>query len=276
MTPDQAASWLFVPGSRPERFDTAATSGAHEIIIDLEDAVAPGQKRFARDDVAHWLTSRGSAWVRVNAAGTPWHDDDLATLAACPELRGVVVPKAVGPIALARIAERLPAETPVIALVETALGIHNVAAVAACPAVSRLAFGSVDFALDIDSDESDEALLLARSAQVIASRVALLPPPIDGVCVETRDTTIIARAAVRARSLGFGGKLCIHPAQVGPVNAAFAPDRADLDWAHRVLSTAAGHGDGPISEGVFRMDDQMIDKPLLDKARRIIARGVRG
>jgi citrate lyase subunit beta/citryl-CoA lyase len=263
-----SASWLFVPGSRPERFDKAASAGSHEVIIDLEDAVAPAQKEKARTDAAGWLTSDGNAWVRVNAVGTPWHEDDLTVLAACPGLRGLMVPKAERPAELSRIASRLPTGTGVIALVETALGIRDAAAIAATPAVTGLAFGSIDFALDIDAEETDEALLFARCALVIAARAAFLPAPIDGVTVETRDTAVISRHAARARSLGFGGKLCIHPAQVPAVNAAFVPDRTDLDWAHRVLAGAPQGAE----TGAFSVDGQMVDRPVLDRARRIVAR----
>jgi citrate lyase subunit beta/citryl-CoA lyase len=162
-----------------------------------------------------------------------------------------------------------------IALVETAVGTRDAAFVAACPGVSGLAFGSIDFALDIDATEEDDVLLFARSSLVVAARAASLPAPIDGVTVETRDTAVIRQAAVRSRSLGFGGKLCIHPAQVATVNTAFAPTAADLDWARRVLAEADRRQDA--GAGSFSLDGHMVDKPILDRARRIVTRagGVR-
>jgi citrate lyase subunit beta / citryl-CoA lyase len=186
-----------------------------------------------------------------------------------------MVPKAEDPAALGRIAGELPPGTPIIALVETAVGVRDAAAVAACPAVSGLAFGSIDLALDLDASETDEALLFARSALVIASRAASLPAPIDGVSVETRDTAVIRRDAARARSLGFGGKLCIHPAQVEPVNTAFGPDPGDVEWARRVLAAASQHGDAERAEAAFELDGQMVDTPALERARRIVARSGR-
>jgi citrate lyase subunit beta/citryl-CoA lyase len=267
VTTHGAASWLFVPGSRPDRLAKAAGAGAHEVIIDLEDAVAPAAKESASEQAARWLTAGGTAWVRIHAVGTRSHDDDLAVLARCPGLRGVVVPKAEAPAALSRIAQRLPDGTGIVALVETAVGVRDAAAIAACPGVSRLAFGSIDFALDIDAEETDEALLFARSALVVAARTANLPAPIDGVTVETTDAAVVRRDAARARSLGFGGKLCIHPAQVAPVNAAFAPDPAAFDWARTVLASSPQD-----AQSVFTVDGQMIDKPLLERARRIVAR----
>ena len=268
----RSASWLFVPGSRADRFDKAARAGADQVIVDLEDAVAPARKASARDDVARWLGGPGDAWVRVNAPGTQWHEHDLRALAGCAGLRGVMVPKAEDPAALERIAGELRPGTPIVALVETAAGVRDAAAVAACPAVGGLAFGSIDFALDIDAAETDEALLFARSALVIAARAASLPAPIDGVTVETTDTAVIRRDAARARSLGFGGKLCIHPAQVEPVNSAFSPDPAEVEWARRVLAAAAQHAGGAHAEGAFDLDGEMIDTPVLERARRLIAR----
>jgi citrate lyase subunit beta/citryl-CoA lyase len=201
--------------------------------------------------------------VRVNAAGTPWHPDDLGGLRDCHGLRGIVLPKTQGPATVRRVQRALP-RTRILALIETAVGLQDALSVAACAAVSGLAFGSIDFALDIEADESDEALLFARSALVVASRAAGLPPPIDGVTVETRDIEVVRAAAVRARRLGFGGKLCIHPAQVDPVNHAFGPDPAEIDWAQSVLAAATAQS------GPFTVDGRMVDEPVLAKARRIL------
>src|SRR5919199_3640038 len=96
----RSASWLFVPGSRPERFDKAVRAGADQVVVDLEDAVTPARKESARDEVARWLGGAGEAWVRVNARGTQWHEHDLGALARRPGLRGVMVPKAEDPAAL--------------------------------------------------------------------------------------------------------------------------------------------------------------------------------
>src|SRR5690349_24977944 len=120
-----SASWLFVPASRPERFDKAARARADEVIVDLEDAVSATQKESARDEAARWMDRGGSAWVRVNAPGTPWHEDDLTAVAGCAGLRGVLVPKAEKPSALSAIGRELPAAAAIIALVETAVGVRD-------------------------------------------------------------------------------------------------------------------------------------------------------
>lgn len=267
MSRASAASWLFVPGSRPDRFDKAGRVGAGAVIVDLEDAVSPAEKPAARAEVASWLHAGATAWVRVNAVDTPWHEEDVAVLAACPGLRGLVVPKAEAANELRRIGERLPSGADLVALVETAVGVRDATAVALCPGVRRLAFGSIDFALDIDAEETDEALLFARSTLVLASRAAGLSPPLDGVTVETNDHAVVLRAAGRARALGFGGKLCIHPAQVDAVNSAFAPAPAEVHWARTVLTSVAG-----AEMAVASIDGKMIDRPVLARARRIMSR----
>lgn len=266
MNETTSSTWLFVPGDRPERFVKAAESGADEIVIDLEDAVTDDGKPAARDAAADWLSNSGRAWVRINGWNTPWAEADLAALAPSPGLRGILVPKAETATHLAMIAERIGSERGVIALIETALGVHNAYEIAACPAVRRLAFGSIDFAHDIDAAEDSRSLLLARSTLVLASRVAGLPAPIDGVSVRIQDSESVAEAAGQARALGFGGKLCIHPAQVSVAAAAFLPSDGEVEWARRTVAAFTGQG------GAVRVEGAMVDKPVFERAQRILAR----
>jgi citrate lyase subunit beta/citryl-CoA lyase len=228
-------TWLFVPGNRPDRFDMAVASGADNVILDLEDAVAADAKSAAREHVQQWLNDGGRGWVRINATGTRWHDDDLTTLRSCRGLAGVVMPKAEDPELLNDLCAQLPQEMPVVALVETARGILSASALAECPVVARLAFGSVDYLLDIDAEHSDSALLLARSSLVLASRAAGKAAPLDGVTTALAEPSRTATDAAQARSLGFGGKLCIHPSQVEIVAAAFRPTEQLVRWASEVV-----------------------------------------
>nr|WP_218851856.1 CoA ester lyase [Nocardioides panaciterrulae] len=267
---------MFVPGSRPDRFARAAGSGADEVIVDLEDAVAAEAKSAARDRVASWLGGPGSGWVRINGAGTPWHESDLAAIGGRDGLRGVVVPKAEDPVSLRAVREALPEGVPVLALVETALGIHLATELACSGAVDRLAFGAIDFALDIGAEESDEALLFARSALVVASRVGSLPPPVDGVTVSTTVDSESHRAAARAQGLGFGGKLCIHPRQVRPVAEGFQPTPAQIAWATRVLQATSGDAAGATGQGAVSVDGHMVDRPVILRAQSIVARARSG
>lgn len=260
-------SYLFVPADRPDRIAKAQASGADAVIVDLEDAVAPHAKDAARRALAEWLASpaaraRAPVVVRVNAAGTRELDDDIAACRA-DGVGAVMVPKAERAEDLARIAAA--AGKPLIALVETALGVDNVRAVAQASAVARLAFGSIDFQLDLGIAGDGEELLAYRCALVLASRVGGLPPPIDGVCTAIADGTAVQADAQRARRLGFGAKLCIHPSQVAFVNLAFTPGEQELAWARRVVDAIHGSGGAAVA-----VDGKMVDKPVLLRAQALL------
>lgn len=251
---------LFVPANRPERFAKAAASGADAVIVDLEDAVAPEAKDAARGNlVGGWPGC--AVIVRINAAQTPWHDADLRALRG-RGFAALMLPKAQGPDDLAQIAQILGPGQPVIALIETAAGLAAARALARHPMVRQLAFGSVDYCADLGCAHSREALLAARSELVLASRLAGLVPPLDGVTTDLSDPALAGADAHHARALGMGGKMCIHPAQIAPVRAAFVPSEAEVDWARRVL--AAG-------EGAVAVDGEMVDAPVRRRAEAILA-----
>lgn len=261
---DAVALPLFVPADRPDRFGKAFSAGADAAILDLEDAVAPDRKIAARHALVGAAAAIGAAacpvLVRVNAADTPWHADDLAAAAALP-LVGIVLPKAESAATVADAARR--AGCAVLALVESARGIAAAREVAR--AAGRLAFGSIDFAADLGCAETREALLAFRSELVLASRLAERPAPIDGVTAAFRDPAPIEHDARYASALGFGGKLLIHPAQIGPARAGFEPAPAEVAWAQRVL---AGGRDGR----AVAVDGAMVDAPVRMRAEQILRR----
>ncbi|TLH50089.1 CoA ester lyase [Mycolicibacterium aubagnense] len=262
--PDLAAarSLLFVPGDRPERFTKAAGCGADQIILDLEDAVAPALKALARRHVRDWLAGGGAGIVRVNGFDTRWCTDDLAMVAeyGCP----VMLPKAD-----AETLRSLALDVPVIALIETARGVLGAAGVCRVPGVVRVAFGSIDLSAEIGTPPDDYvALNTARSALVLASAAAGLPAPIDGVTVDVRDTAAVRKDAVAAARLGFGGKLCVHPNQVSVVNEGFSPSDAQVAHARAVVAAAGAGGAG-------LLDGKMVDRPVLEHARRLLSRAER-
>jgi len=258
-------SYLFVPGNRPKRFDKAYGAGAHAVIVDLEDAVGPADKATAREAVRAWLSAAKPVWLRINGPESTWFSSDLAmvTLAG---VKGVVLPKAEDPAVIAEIRRRLGAGAHIIPLIESALGLWRAEAIACAKGVERLAFGSFDFQLDTGIAGDREELLFARSQLVIVSRVTGRLAPVDGVTVALDDEAVLREDVERARRLGFGGKLCIHPKQVAAVNAGFRASDSDLIWARRVLEAAdAG------AHNAVRLDGKLIDRPIIDRARAILA-----
>lgn len=272
----RATTFLFVPATRPERIAKALASGAGAVVVDLEDAVAPGEKAAARTALLAAVKAlepaqRARLLVRTNAAGTPWHSDDVAAVAACVAqgLAGAMLAKAESAAVLAAVARALGPQGLLVPLVESNAGLDALDALAQAPQVVRLAFGHLDFQVDLGLEcAADEAELLpVRLALVRASRRAGLAAPVDGVTTATDGLARLAEDTARSRRMGFGGKLCIHPAQVAPVQAAFAPDPAALAWARRVLDEAPAHGGA-----VFRLDGRMVDAPVLALAARLLAR----
>lgn len=267
-----ARSFLFVPADRPERYAKALASGADAVIIDLEDAIAPADKLAARQALARSVPSLSAAerarlLVRINAVASEWHGDDLVALQNLGPI-ALMVSKAEEAANLAEIAAAMGPACALLPLIESVAGLDAIDALAACPQVLRLVFGHLDFQADAGlacgADESE--LVPVRLAIVLAARRAGLAAPVDGVSPGTRDTAQLGLDAARSRRGGFGGKLCIHPAQVAVVNAAFTPSAEELDWARRVQAafTAAGGG-------VFSLDGRMVDAPVLRLAQRTLA-----
>lgn len=257
-----ARTILFVPGNRPDRFDKAVASGAHQIAIDLEDAVSLDDKESAREATAAWLANGYPAAVRINAADTEWFKEDLAMLAGAPAAI-LMLPKA-DASSLVTARQALPNHT-LIALIETVKGIKELADIARVPGLSRIAFGSVDFGTETGIADEADAMTAIRTQIVLESCFAGLEPPIDGISVGFSDPSQMASDAKRSQQLGFGGKLCIHPNQVAAFNQAFQPDEAQVNWAHRVIAALkASNG------GATTVDGKMIDKPIAIQAERIL------
>jgi citrate lyase subunit beta/citryl-CoA lyase len=254
---------LFVPANRLDRLAKAIAARPDAIIIDLEDAVPPSEKAAARDAVTAALPIDADVplLVRINAAGTPWAEADLLACRELP-LAAIMVPKAEDPDLLADAARAT--NLAIVALIESARGVANIDRIA--PAASRLAFGSVDYAADLGLRHSRQALLQARSRIVLASRCANLPAPLDGVTTATRDEALLRDDCDHAIELGFGGKLLIHPAQLDPARRAFAPTASEVDWASKILDHAQ------TERGAFQLDGEMIDAPVIARARQIAAR----
>ncbi|MGM5068722.1 HpcH/HpaI aldolase/citrate lyase family protein [Rhodococcus qingshengii] len=255
-----ARTFLFVPGTRPDRFDKAAASGADVVILDLEDAVAGSDKDTARDNVVAWLAGGGQALVRVNSRTSPHWAGDVEAITEVGV--AIMVPKADDPQALAELGEKVP----VVALIETARGVLAAPAISSVPGVVRTALGHIDLAAEIGVDPGERAALLhARSSLVIAAAAAGIDSPIDGVTTNLTDATVLESDVLYGKSLGFSGKLCIHPSQIKPARIALTPTSSEVEWAHRI--TAALSADG----GVVSVDGHMIDPPVVARATRILS-----
>jgi citrate lyase subunit beta/citryl-CoA lyase len=265
-----ARSYLFVPGNRPDRFDKACAAGPGAVIIDLEDAVPAAEKSQARMAVEAWVNPSHPVVLRINGVDTDWFRDDV-TCCRMPGVQAVMLPKTETVEHLRRVEELLGQKIPVLPLIETARGFANALEIARDRAVQRLVFGSLDFQIDLGIPGDQEELLYFRSQLVFLSRLAGIEPPVDGINTAIDNPDQLRTDTVRARRLGFAGKLCIHPKQVGIVNECFRPTAEETEWARRVVEAAAAAKGAAVA-----LDGQMVDRPVLLKAQRILDEVERG
>ena len=257
---------LFVPADRPERFGKALASGASGAILDLEDAVAPDRREYAREQVRAFLDASpdlANVAVRVNPPQSADGRADLVMLASTRRVGAVVVPKAGDAGDCARVAE-LAGDVPVIVIVETARGLVQCETIAAAPNVLALAFGPYDLAAELGGSSDPEVMDVHRARMLVAARAAERWA-IDGPSREYGDAAIPARDAERARRMGYDGKLLIHPAQLAPVRAAFTPSADEVAYARRVVEAAARSNPAVL-------DGTMIDPPIEAAAHRTLRR----
>jgi citrate lyase subunit beta/citryl-CoA lyase len=275
-------SLLFAPGNHVRRVEKALTLAADGVILDLEDAVAVSEKAATRPSVvaAFAKPRSGKLYVRVNALATEWcHGDIVAIVQA--GLDGIILPKVehahelrtadwlIGNLERER---GLPAGgIDLIPIIETALGISNLSHICRSGTrTKRLAFGAGDFTLDMGMvwTRSEAELLPHRAACVLESRAAGLEPPMDTVWADLRDAEGFIASSKHAAALGFQGKMCIHPDQIGPANAAFSPDEAAVAQAKRIVAAF----DKAEAEGLasIQLDGQFIDYPIVQRARRVL------
>ncbi len=259
MDPGIARSWLLVNGARSELFDEAHQSRADQVVLDIEDAVDPARKPEARSSVARWLSGEKKAWVRINDRSTAFWADDVAELAGLPGLAGVMLAKTEAAEHVTETFDRLGGSTPVLALVESALGIEEAVRIASARGAFRLAFGSGDYRRDTGTSADDLAMAYPRSRLVIASRVGGLPGPIDGPTVSTSHPVLREQSAITV-SLGLTGKLCLQMDQLPVINEVISPAPSDVAWARDFLADFEARGQ-VIRDGS--------DLPRLGRARKI-------
>lgn len=260
VAPDIARSWLLVNAAKPELFAAAASSRADQIVLDIEDAVDPLLKAAARADVISWLAQPSpGAWVRINDRSTDFWADDVQELKGLPGLRGVMLAKVEAAAHVTETFDRLGGATPVLALVESALGIEEAVSIARARGCFRLAFGSGDYRRDTGASADDLAMAYPRSRLVVASRIGALPGPIDGPTVGSAHRQLREQSEMTV-SLGLTGKLCLSIDQLSVVNEVISPTPSDVAWARSFLDDFHARG-GVVRDGS--------DLPRLGRARKI-------
>lgn len=283
--PDLLRSWMFVPGNKQHFLDKAAASATDVVLFDLEDGVIPASKPKAREMIAATLARTPwegpRRYVRVNAATSPWFDDDLGTILV-PGLDGLCLPKAEDAATVVEVAGMLRHyETSagiavgtirIIAAIESAASLSVVGSIAGShPRVQGIIFGAEDYALDVGlgtrRDAEAAELVYARSAVVVAAAAANVLS-IDGVFPDLDDPDGLVRDVRSARRLGFGAKSTFNPRQVDVINDIFSPQPDELDYARRVVEAfevAEAAGDASVAVG-----GQLVDLPIVRRAQRML------
>ncbi|GAA4023091.1 CoA ester lyase [Streptomyces plumbiresistens] len=269
MTP---LTWLYVPGDRPHLVTKALTAGADVVVIDLEDAVAPDRKEYARQATAERLCERQPVpvHVRVNALDGPLAAADLTAVAALPGVCGLRLPKVTSPEQIVRVAEATaPGDggaPPLHALLETALGIERAHAIASAhPALRGIALGETDLRADLGVRE-DAGLDWSRSRVVVAARAAGLAPPPQSVHPDIRDLDTLAASCAHGRTLGFLGRGALHPRQLPVIERAYLPTAREIEEAERIVKAAVtDQGAQALPDGTF------IDAAVVAAAQRTLS-----
>ncbi|MFE9601849.1 HpcH/HpaI aldolase/citrate lyase family protein [Streptomyces hokutonensis] len=265
MTP-HPLTWLYVPGDRPPVVAKALAAGADVVVIDLEDAVAPDRKDYARTATAELLSEpQLKVHVRVNALDSPWAADDLRALAPLPGVSGLRLPKVTSAEEVVAVAEKTDG-LPLYAVLETALGIERAFAVAtAHPALHGIALGEADLRADLGVRD-DAGLDWSRSRVIVAARAAGLAPPPQSVHPDIRDLEGLAASCAHGRALGFLGRAAIHPRQLPVIESAFLPTDHELEQAETIVKAAMRE------EGAQALPDgQFIDAAVVAAAQRTLA-----
>lgn len=263
------ASYLYVPGDRPERYNKALTSGAHAVIVDLEDAVAVPKKDYARASVIENLPHRAErsveVWVRVNVGSRGL--EDVRAIATHPGLTGIVVPKATGE----SLAEVVPiAALPILALVESAAAMIDLKIIVGMAGVVGLMLGEIDLAgdLGLDPSEDDRELWTFRMQSVAVSAAFGLQPPVGPVLPDLNDLERLRESTIALRRAGFASRQAIHPLQVHAINEEMVPSASQVEQAEALLA----HNETVVGGAYLDAAGHMVDAAVVRRARSVLAR----
>lgn len=268
----KAKSFLFVPSIYPERFIKALQSGANQIIIDLEDSVEEAKKEVGRKNIADFSSqcakNNDKFLIRINETQSAEFQKDLSLISTIKEsnsIVGIVLPKAQNYEDIDILSKF---ELPIIPIIESALGVENLDDIARHPSVLALSFGSLDMTLDLNLQEGEGKNFILNSirTQIVLKSVKYnLLSPINGVYPDIKNIDGLKEDLLFAKSMGFGGSLCIHPNQVVPINEVFSPSAQQIAWAKEILSLRKNSNDI-----IFNHNGMMVDLPVIKKAEQIL------
>ena len=263
-------TWLFVPATRIDRVGKAFASGTDAVIVDLEDAVATTDKVQARKDLQVYYNSQAyqPIWVRINKAGSEEFFKDVVLCQKMPNLAGVLLAKAEQASDIESVHQLT--DLPVIALIETALGLYQIDSMAKSAGLLAFSYGFLDLCNDLQvhvgTAAADVIANQIRYQLLLTSKVHQLLAPIDTVYTDFNDGKGLGQRVQLWSQMGMSGMLCIHPKQVSTVKQSLQPTNADIEFARRVIEEYEQSG-----QAIFKIDGEMVDAPVIERCRQLLS-----
>ncbi|AGP48492.1 host specificity protein [Psychrobacter sp. G] len=263
-------TWLFVPATRIDRVEKAFASGTDAVIVDLEDAVATTDKVQARKDLQVYYNSQAyqPIWVRINKAGSEEFFKDVVLCQQMPNLAGVLLAKAEQASDIESVHKLT--DLPVIALIETALGLYQIDSMAKSAGLLAFSYGFLDLCNDLQvhvgTAAADVIANQIRYQLLLTSKVHQLLAPIDTVYTDFNDGKGLGQRVQLWSQMGMSGMLCIHPKQVATVKQSLQPTDADIEFARRVIEEYERSG-----QAIFKIDGKMVDAPVIERCRQLLS-----
>ena len=271
----QNKTWLFVPATRIDRVEKAFASGADAVIVDLEDAVAHEDKAQAREALKKYYDDQNDKqnyqplWLRINKAGSEEFIKDIVLCQQLPNLAGVLLAKAEQASDIESVHQLT--SLPVIALIESAVGLYQIDSMAKVVGLAAFSYGFLDLCNDLQvqvgTPAADIVANQIRYQFILTSKVHQLSPPIDTIYPDFNDEVGLTDRAQLWSQMGMSGMLCIHPKQVATIQRALQPADSEMLFAQRVVEEYERSG-----QAVFKIDGEMVDAPVIERSRQLLAK----
>lgn len=271
----QNKTWLFVPATRIDRVEKAFASGADAVIVDLEDAVAHEDKAQAREALKKYYDDQNDKqnyqplWLRINKAGSEEFFKDIVLCQQLPNLAGVLLAKAEQASDIESVHQLT--SLPVIALIESAVGLYQIDSMAKVVGLAAFSYGFLDLCNDLQVQVGTPAAdIIANQIRyqfILTSKVHQLSPPIDTIYPDFNDEVGLTDRAQLWSQMGMSGMLCIHPKQVATIQRALQPADSEMLFAQRVVEEYERSG-----QAVFKIDGEMVDAPVIERSRQLLAK----